>query len=303
MPPKNVAPDDEPELSEDSSDFSRLDSATLGKIPAQISDLLHEAGIPVNRQRAHVGRILNISYQASRRLMLGVTPWTDEEITAVLASIDLVWSGLAVAHKNDVQTKRTGLITIEGLEMVCDVFEHPRQLPVPPAADALCLANASDAVALVVRSTANVNRDDLRMIKSIQINPIYARTGPLLAILDDNLGVVQTLMQALSSAGFRTEAFTSPQDLAQRALTTPPLDAYLLDWTLRDGDNIGYYIPTLRKSSPDAAMVVLRGHFDSGFIDPATRKLSDDYNLTLMSKPASTAAIVQNLLALMKHGR
>lgn len=77
------------------------------KISEQICEMLTKASIPSHKQRQHVARILNISYPSARRLLIGETQWTDQEITAVLESLGLKWDGLSISTKDLCQAVAT----------------------------------------------------------------------------------------------------------------------------------------------------------------------------------------------------
>lgn len=293
--------DDDDRTESAASDFSQLETAAVpGKIATQLRELMAAAGIPLHRQRAHVATVLNVSPGKARRMLIGETSWNESEISLVLNSIDLEWTGLDIVYPAKTRLIRhVGEITVEGIRMPCDVFESPNSMPPPRAADALCIQGDGPQVA-VVRSTNALQWSKLRTVKSIHIHPTYMRTGPRVAILDDSAQIVEGMMQGLAMSGFRTEAFTSPAVLLERSQVEPGLDAYLLDWSLQNGENISAYIPALRKASPRAAIILMSANFDTPEIDAEATLLSTQYNLTLLPKPSPVAAITQNLMMSIK---
>jgi len=304
----HTSTDDSEELG--TSDLSPLEPhgspSGAVSIAGQMRSLLADAGILLHKQRSYVANALKTTYPTARRLLLGMTPWTDAEISTVLKSIDLTWTGLNVFSPDKPASptgeqaliKRLGLITIDGIEMCCDVYLTPDPQPMPPAADALCIEDDSNAMAYVIRSspTSRSNRSTFRQIKSVHIQPKYRGTGPLVAILDDSKDVVDTLKEALDIIGFRTEGFTSASELVERSRVEPPISAYLMDWSLQGGDTISNYIPKLREASPHAAMLLMSGHFDTKDVDAEAMRMSEQYNLGMLPKPAPIGAITRTLL-------
>ena len=306
----------DPSDSDSSSDFAALDSqvSRYSKIASQLRDTLEASGIVAHKQRGHVARVLNVSKTTSRRLLLGETSWTDDEISAVLNSVGLDWVGLSLvdSHQDPLTSapaadtdliKHRSTINIEGMVIDCEVFESALPLHVPVAADALCISGTDATGVIIQRSSHAKNWSQLRMIKSIHLHPKYEQTGPRVAILDDSPSIVSGYSKMLSLSGFRTEGFTQPMDLIERCQQDPPFDAYLLDWSLQDQDTISHYIPTIRQASPRAAIVLASGNFDSAEIDANATLIAQQYNLNLLAKPSAATAIIQTLLMSIRYAR
>lgn len=86
-------------------------------VASQISTLLVNNGIPQHKHRSHVGKILEISYPAARRLLLGDVQWIENDITAVLKSIGIDWGGYQLFPKHPAPDC---IETVQSLEMPLD---------------------------------------------------------------------------------------------------------------------------------------------------------------------------------------
>lgn len=283
-------------------------SPKIGKIAAQMIDLLAGAGIPTHKQGAFVSKTLKTSISTARRLLRGDVEWSENELDVVLGSIDLTWNGLTVSStKTKLATevdvlletiepiKHTCKLVVDGIEMMCDVIEDASTTPPPLASDDLCLRLNSQGEAEIVRSFTSPNKAQLRRISSIQIRPIYERTGPRLAIFDDEPSMVEMLSRTLSKAGFNTEHFTRAEDLLERCSRKPPFDAFLLDWLLQDNKDISNYIQALRVMAPKAPMTIMSGHFGAEEADREILSTAEEYNLTFLSKPVATIELIRHI--------
>lgn len=309
MPPTTHDPSDV-----DSSDYGQLDSPAgrSSKVATQIRGILESSGIALHNQRRHVQNVLGVAKSTSRRLLLGETAWTDNEITSVLNSVGLDWTGLAlVDSKNDALATSSlastrvvihpSTINVDGVMMPCEVEEPFPPVHVPVAADALCATGDAATGVTIVRSTKSNAWAQLRRITSIHIQPTYEQTGPLVLVLDDTASTVSTMVKVLRMSGFRAEGFTDPQALMVRCRQNPPADAYLLDWSLQSGENISDYIPEIIVASPRSAIVLMSGNFASSEIDADATLISQQYHLNLLAKPAPPAAVVQTLMMSIKY--
>jgi CheY-like chemotaxis protein len=313
-------------MSTSSTVTPRVASVPQSSIAKQLAQLLLDAGIPQRKQRSHVARTLGVSYPAALRRLTGESPWADNEIHALLASIDHEWDGLAVRAaglpRKTVQRPlaraaqpgvvgdglilaHTGEIMIAGLPVLCDVFTEATPASVPPACDSLCLHTDSHGAVSVVRSSTVSNRVGLGTIARIEVRPTYASTGPRLAILDQNQSVVEALSLQLSTAGFRAEGFGTGDALLRRLrpgsrvgdVNNSPFDAYLIDWQMRvsGSSRPASLIHRIRQASSTCAIVVMSDHFDSGSEEDFLQ-LSQQYKFTMLPKSSPLVVIVQSLM-------
>lgn len=263
------------------------------QIAVQIAEHLLQANIPLHKQRTYTAKVLDVSYAAARRLLTGESAWSDGEIASILDSVGLIWKGLHIESKEagPPLRKMASNIVIDGVAMECDVYVNGE--PASMTSHELCLREENGVNTLAKACETKKNAKQHR-IASIQIHPSPQQNGLRLAILDDNADVVDGLRQMLDAAGFRTEGFTSPDDLSDRILHHPKFDGYLLDWSLPNGETIGDYIEVFRSASPHATMAVMSGHFDTKSVDHRVMELSRHYKLAVMAKPVSAMALVSH---------
>lgn len=268
-------------------------SKAAGKIATQISTLLANNGIPQHKHRSHVGKTLQISYPAARRLVLGEVSWSENDITTVLKSIGIDWDGLLVStlQSKPTQPKTLSKIAINGIDYPCDVYARPARPPMASNGLCLCLDEHNNSEVLLQSNTSGW--PTVQAIESIHIHPVYDHSGPRLAILDDDEDVVASLKIRLAKYGFQTEGFTTAEDVVKRSHDGPVFDAYLLDWSLRGGKDISNYLEELRLTSPRAAMVIMSGHFDSEAVDESVSQLVSQYHLSLVPKPSPAFTVGQ----------
>lgn len=281
-------------------------------VAMQVAHYLDQAGVPPHKHRSHVAKALNTSYPAARRLLRGESAWTDADILATLESIGLTWDGLKVSTghpipetalaptsaNSSLQTTQA-ILTIDGLDLVCTTTYINKEPPL--ASDSLCLYNDEQGTPRIIRNCHQDRTKKTKLITKVEFNPIYARSGPRVAILDDDKSTVEVLMKLLSVAGFWTEGFSTPETLLSKCEeytdSNDRFDAFLLDWSLGDSKSIDKYIPTIRERQPDSVIIIMSGHFDDSTIDTVAINLAQLYDLIILPKPSPAIAIISQLLS------
>lgn len=284
----------------------------------QICDLLTQHGIPARRQRSFLSDVLGSSYANTRRRLLGEIPFSTDELDLIAHHLGLRLTfqftplakepaPIAQLDHPSAQAKRLpAKIEIQGLDLDCLVEESPKPT-IPLAADSLGLhrgdAGAGSAVYRVVRSTATPAQHTLTALAAITILPVYARSGPELAIIDASPDEGEHLMRCLSTAGFRTELYAAPADLTPRSTrlaagateTTRVFDAYLIDFNAEQADDIESMIEAVRKDHPHAAVILMSDKLGDDMVTEAAERLIRAHGVSLVPKPSPTFAIVAQL--------
>lgn len=281
----------------------------------EISALLAQQGIPARRQRSFLSNILGSSYANTRRRLLGEIPFSTDELDLIAnhlgLSLTFHFAPLlkeppvpAAPRLPDRETKSLpAKIEIQGLDLDCLVEESPKPM-IPPAADSLGLQrNAGDegSVYRVVRSAEAPSQHALTALSSITILPVYARSGPSLAIVVEATEEGESLMRCLSTAGFRTELFSAPVNITptpssgQPQQPTRAFDAYLIDFDISRAEDIERMISSVRHVQPQAAVVLMSDKLGEDLVTEAAARLIGAHGVSLIPKPSPTFAIVAQL--------
>jgi UDP-3-O-acyl N-acetylglucosamine deacetylase len=110
--------------------------------------------------------------------------------------------------------------------------------------------------------------------------------APLALLVDDEVGILETLSGVLSDQGFETVSTTSGEDAVELYLARRP-DVVFLDVWLPDRDGLET-LALLREHDPDAAVVMLSGHGTTSTAVRAMRMGAFDY----LEKPPSYEQVV-----------
>ncbi|KAB2955828.1 MAG: response regulator, partial [Thermoanaerobaculia bacterium] len=110
--------------------------------------------------------------------------------------------------------------------------------------------------------------------------------APLALLVDDEVGILETLSGVLSDEGYETISTTSGEEAVELYLTRRP-DVVFLDVWLPDRDGLET-LALLRERDPQAAVVMLSGHGTTATAVRAIRMGAFDY----LEKPPSYEQVV-----------
>lgn len=294
----------------------QMSSPTPTRRAQEISDLLTSQGIPSRRQRSFLSMVLGCSYANTRRRLLGEIPFSTLELDLIAKHLGLcltfqftpataeAQAGTPHAASANQSRSLAAKIEIQGLDLDCIVEESPKP-NLPLAADGLGLlkqTDPSDSVYRVVRSSTVLSHRPISALASIKIVPVYARSGPSLAIVESIASEGEDLMRSLSTAGFRTELFGSPTAVLPEGTTPsqlqqPPrfFDAYLIDFVVDHEQDIEHMISSVRRVQPQAAVVLMSDKLGDDLVTEAAGRLIQAHGVSLIPKPSPTFAIVAQL--------
>ena len=122
-------------------------------------------------------------------------------------------------------------------------------------------------------------------------------TGRTVLVVDDDAGVRRGIRGFLEAHGYRVEEAESCAG-AERAFSTRPPDAAILDLQLPDGSGTDL-VPRLKSVAPEVPLIILTGH---GSIEAAVKAIKQGAE-QFLTKPVEMPAVLVLLDRLLQNQR
>ncbi|WP_423393047.1 helix-turn-helix domain-containing protein [Burkholderia sp. LMG 21824] len=255
---------------------SSLDSFTIAQ---KIHDLLESNGIPRHRHVATIGRILNLSASHAHRKMKGASPWTLAQIKDVASSFGVdapsLLHGVSTPEGNRTRG-REAILAIGNEEIPCRAHID-EELPHSVTQPLFVALRFADSWRIYRAEGAPSGRKF--GVTAIEINCAPQQMQkPSVAILDDNVGVVDELARYLSSHGFSVSKFHTASSL-KSMMRTVKFDAFVVDWII-DTETAGECIRDIFNTHDcDTAVLILTGFMDDSVHTQAIAEIMRSFNI------------------------
>ncbi len=118
--------------------------------------------------------------------------------------------------------------------------------------------------------------------------------GIRIAILDDDVGTTETLCDWFAAAGYAATAFNNGQDLLVSGIDS--YDAFVIDFMLGGGDTSHAVIATIRKTRPEAPILLLTGKLKEGLVSESDlTTLLRTANAIFFEKPVRPSVLAASI--------
>lgn len=240
-----------------------------------VRTLLERQGIPKHKHSVTISEVLHISYSQARRKAAGESPWTLEELEVMGAqygeSVVAVVLGCSGSEHRVPASLHVGNVRVRA-------YLWPGEQT--KAADDGGLVAVKTAQEWLVLPGSSEITDPCFEIKRLLLEPEPAHQRRV-AVLDDDLGVADTLSASFVAAGIESKAYYAvhalEKDLRQ-------YDAFVLDW-LVGKETTRELIAEIRSQVPEAPVFVLTGQMNSGVADQSEVASVMTMGVTLFEKP------------------
>lgn len=267
-------------------------------VAERLANVMASHGVAARHQASLLGDLCGLSLSQARRKLRG-SAWSFTEVLAVVrrfdASLDEVFAGLgpgiarlAAPPGPSLQEAR---FTLGGWSANCQVNLGAL---VPENAANVLLVAARDQEGWRVGLLADLLRDGVEgpYYHSSHITLTLPPLKPpaRIAILDDEVGIAETLGEWFNEMGYWTTAYTSAKGL--RATPLESFDAFIVDFILAGGESSQTLIEDIRRALPTAPILLLTGKLRDGQVseaDLATILRTSD--VRLFEKPVRPAVL------------
>lgn len=301
-------------LETDSAEMGDALSSWVGK---RLVGLMTNHGVPVRQQANLLSELCGLSLSQARRKLRGAM-WSFSEVLTVVrrfgGSLDQVFSdspGESVAQTSSLIDASSA--TLQDATFVMDSL----LLPCRVRLGALLVAVPTQNVLLTAQNDTGWYVGTRQQLDQHGINaPCYRADQVLLmpeastprlriAILDDDVGMTETLSDWFEAMGYAAQAFTTCDQLLASQIGSH--DAFIVDFMLAAGDSSQAIIKSIRQELPEAPIVLLTGKLRSGQASEADLTiLLRTLNVTFFEKPvrpAVLAATIEKELDVLAHRR
>jgi len=281
-----------------------------------VSDLLNRHGVSTRHQANEIAHICAISISQARRKLRGAV-WLFGEILAVCQhygeSLDAVFARHAVLGAPSAADEagsrggdgRGGLaasLLVDGLALPCHIHLGAQCTPGKPCEGELVAAHIGQSwhVGSLSRILALDPAAACYRIDQLQIDAPDGQARMRIAVLDDDLCAVHTLVDWFHEVGFDAEPFTTAATLLQALQDGIRFDAYVVDLILSGGETSQGVVEQIRHLQPQVPVVLLTGQLRDGTASEATlATMLRTQGVTFFEKPVRptvlTAAIQSSL--------
>ena len=246
-----------------------------------IRALLDRAGLPRHRHSAHIARLLKLSYHQAHRRLIGMAPWSLEELQAVAAHHGETLVDLFGEQKS--ADYETGVLIAGPLRVTCRLWPG-QPLAQHRQGDLIALKGGTEWVVMVAGDTPTPQACTVRRL-IIEPEPDRPRR---FAILDDDIDVARGLAAGLVELGFEAAAFATEAQL-EAALQFDSFDAYVIDWVLPNG-TAEALVARLRSRGATCPIALLTGKAGSKEVDEKDLVAAiEQHGLLFLQKPVTAS--------------
>ena len=276
-------------------------------IAERVSILLQEKGIAPRQQAAFLAELCALSLSQARRKLRGAM-WAFAEILTIAQHFEISidqWflakdtSHPAIDSSGDPPPHSLPLQDAQMLfashRIGCQVRLGPQCIAAPEA-DALITGQFAGEWLVGTPDTLPLPDAEgpLFYADRVELQPAATRQRIRIAILDDDGGVSGTLCDWFNAAGYEAHAFTTSEQLVASGLVA--FAAYIVDFMLSAGDSSQATIKAIRRSRPDAPIVLLTGKLRSGLASEADlTTLLRTANVLFFEKPVRPSVIAATI--------
>ncbi|MCC7006981.1 MAG: response regulator [Ottowia sp.] len=195
---------------------------------------------------------------------------------------------------------RKALLKIGRTKCPCTVVTRKDE---PRKTDCFVAYKDDDENQLIVCSIEDVpNGMAQQGVLSLHVDT-FGTSGPVVVILDDEETATLPLCRFIQiDGGFNTKYFKYSKSVLTLLEEKPYPDAYILDWTLSNGETSRHLIEEIRRVSASCPIILL-----TGTIQARTENESDiaelvrTYNIDVLLKPFPASIIVEKLKSVLSQ--
>lgn len=272
----------------------------------RLATLMSEHGVPSRQQAALLCDLCGLSPSQARRKLRGAM-WSFGEVLTVVrhfgASLDQVFSGSphvgiaqdSVAPGTFSPAQQDATFLLDKLELPC-LVRLGALVVGTPGDDELLMAQKQDVWYAGIKKQLDRRHISEPYYRADQVllTPSHPQPGIRIAILDDDLGISETLSEWFSASGYTATAFTSSQEMLQSKVEN--YDAFVVDFLLAGGDSSQATIKQIRHALPDAPIVLLTGKLRDGQISEADlTTMLRTANVTFFEKPVRPSVLAATI--------
>jgi len=195
---------------------------------------------------------------------------------------------------------RKALLQIGKTKCPCTIVTRKSE---PRETDCLVAYKDEDENQLIVCSMEDAPTGRvLQGVLSLHVDT-FGSSGPVVVILDDEETATLPLCRFIQiDGGFNTKYFKYSKSVLALLEEKPYPDAYILDWTLSDGETSRNLIEAIRRVDENCPIILL-----TGTIQARTENESDiaelvrTYNIDVLLKPFPASIIAEKLKSVLSQ--
>ncbi len=245
---------------------------------------LASQGIPERKQAAHVAALTGLSIMQARRKLNGIASWSIDECTVIARHHGCTVDEMLSLSRRPVERKSAPCEVQIGRHWYAGSVEVGQISQRPKTGD--LIAYETERCWKVV-PFADVVKEG--------VNPVYGITGlsvdtsacsnVRIAVLDDDVEVAKTVSTGLTASGFISKAFTQLDEVTEEVAG---FDVFIIDFFLDGGRTATSLIETVRRTKPDALIIVLTGYAREGVDEELAHQIRF-FKVQMFEKPARIA--------------
>ncbi|WP_062611804.1 helix-turn-helix domain-containing protein [Caballeronia calidae] len=242
----------------------------------KVKAILNKHGVSERQHIKTVASILNIAYVSSRQKFSSDRAWTNDQLSRIAAYFREPIESLVCNYRPSVGN---GILHVSGMPKRC-VCEIGLPVTVPEAEE---LVTYQEGDVFIVLPGSQIRND----IRYFSVSNIRLLPPPVIAALDDNPDVPQSIADVFSRKGISVKQFVDSETLIAEA-KYENFEYYILDWVLGDDKTAEAAISIIRSElSASVPIIVLTGELRTDKVqDSDLAKMVQLYDISVLEKPA-----------------
>ena len=242
-------------------------------VAERLSALLEKHGIPARHQAVELSQRCGLSLSQARRKLKGAS-WSFDEVLTIArqfdCSLDQLFSEAPITATEDKAVNTTSFLAqFQEATFLADTFSIPCHVRI----GAHCVGKPDDSTLLTASTPSGWVVGKLTTLEhqtatlpffhadKVLLAPKISHPPTRIAILDDEVGVSETLCDWFNAAGYEARAFNSGEQLL--ADNIEGYSAFIVDFMLSNGSS-QEVIKAIRQCHPQAPIVLLTGKLRNG---------------------------------------
>lgn len=254
------------------------DKSNILPIGEMITKLLLMLNVPKHKHGAHIAKVLNVSSTHANRKLKKDSLWDVNQLEIVLDSLGFSLSKFFSVFENGISEMHDAIFEINKTEHTCKIFLSEENDDKEREFSAVKI-NDKWHVFLTTELTESTIKELKRKIILIEINSRNQETRKKrIALLDDDLSIVDSLKDILSNRDYLIDTFNEIESL-ENEIKKKPYDAYVLDWLINDM-SVYKTIKLIRETAnPNALIIALTGQL-GGKVDAEIADAINDFDIS-----------------------
>lgn len=261
-----------------------------------VSEMMLRHGVGHRQQTGKVAEILGLSLSQARRIMerensewiIGqldrVFAFFGEKFTICVPAIDAEVTqekSTAEREETEVQEKLPATLQIDSGKLECLFTLGPAHMPLAQA-DFAAMMDGDRWI--LVESKAAPSGARLRPVKNVELL-IKEQKKHSVAVLEDDRGAADSMVDVLNALGFEAEAFYNVEGI-EDALAQRRFDAFVVDWLLGNRTSESVIRLVRANYGKSVPVLLLTGQIETGMADEAeVASVVSNYAVTPHEKP------------------